>query len=138
MRRDRASQCQEGHLIIEKNSVETGSYSEAVFRRVFLAPAFSINFGLWRFTCVCVCSVSWLQLTLFDFWPPMIPLLHVWQFWFCVFLDTRAQIFQPSLLHACDRYPCCVEASLSIYFHIHLCLYVYILFILYVHVCTVF
>ena len=46
------AQCQRRHRNC-KTSVETGSYSEAVFSRdFFLAPAFSLNFGLWRFTRV--------------------------------------------------------------------------------------
>ena len=97
---------------LQKNSVETGSYSEAVFGRFFLAPAFSIKFGLWRFTCV----FSFLASTNpSDFWQAMTPPLHDWRFWFCVFLDTHAQIFQPSLVHACDQYALCGEAFLFIY-----------------------
>ena len=131
------AQCQRRHRNC-KTSVETGSYSEAVFSRDF--------FWLQHFPSISgcgdsrVCSASCLQLCLLEFWQAMRFPLHDWRFWFCVFLDTHAQIFRSSLLHVCDRYAFFVDASLFIYAFIcvYIHLHLYGLFMLYVHVSTAF
>ena len=122
--------------------------AKPVWRLVRTAKLFSVETFFWlqHFPSISgcgdsrVCSASCLQLCLLEFWQAMIFPLHDWRFWFCVFLDTHAQIFRPSLLHVCDRYAFFVDASLFIYAFIcvYIHLHLYGLFMLYVHVSTAF
>lgn len=88
-----------------------------------------------------VCSVSWLQLTLFDFRQAMIPRYPPSMtggsgsacFWTHMHRSFSLVCFMPVIeMHFCR----CISIHICIY--IHLCLYVYTLFMLYVHVCTAF